>query len=186
VEGPSDRIYLDYWIHNKAPELIEGLHYSIMFYGGRLLSHLKADDTEIDEFISLRRLNRHITIVIDSDQSSEKDDINPTKKRVNEELNEGPGFAWVTEGREIENYIKKDILEQAVKEVHPDVIGLQYNNKYDNPLRSPTTESGATDFQVDKVKVAKKVVERKTDFNVLDLNEKVERLIKFIREANGE
>ena len=35
VEGPSDRIYLSYWINEKAPQLTEGIHYSIMFYGGR-------------------------------------------------------------------------------------------------------------------------------------------------------
>lgn len=40
VEGPSDRIYLNHWIREKAPGLVEGLHYSVMFYGGRLLSHL--------------------------------------------------------------------------------------------------------------------------------------------------
>jgi len=39
VEGPSDRIYLRHWIAATDPSLIEGTHYSIMFYGGRLLSH---------------------------------------------------------------------------------------------------------------------------------------------------
>ncbi|ROT43839.1 hypothetical protein CHR62_15615 [Pusillimonas sp. NJUB218] len=33
---------LKHWIAAVAPELVEGLHYSIMFYGGRLLSHLSA------------------------------------------------------------------------------------------------------------------------------------------------
>jgi hypothetical protein len=36
VEGPSDRLYLNYWIKGIAPDLEEGTHYSIMFYGGRL------------------------------------------------------------------------------------------------------------------------------------------------------
>ncbi len=40
VEGPSDRIYLKNWILLLDENLEEGLHYSIMFYGGRLLSHL--------------------------------------------------------------------------------------------------------------------------------------------------
>lgn len=48
VEGPSDRIYINHWIHLLEPDLIEGLHYSIMFYGGRLLRHLSAEDTEIE------------------------------------------------------------------------------------------------------------------------------------------
>ncbi len=54
VEGPSDRIYLSHWLRHSAPDLIEGLHYSIMFYGGRLLSHLSVNDPDVDDFISLR------------------------------------------------------------------------------------------------------------------------------------
>ncbi len=42
VEGPSDRIYIKHWIGIVRPDLMEGVHYSIMFYGGRLLSHLTA------------------------------------------------------------------------------------------------------------------------------------------------
>ncbi|WP_218183538.1 ATP-dependent endonuclease, partial [Streptomyces sp. PKU-EA00015] len=56
VEGPSDRIYLNHWISQASPDLIEGLHYSIMFYGGGLLNHLSAEDEEVREFIELRRL----------------------------------------------------------------------------------------------------------------------------------
>jgi len=185
VEGPSDRIYLNHWIHSKAPELIEGLHYSIMFYGGRLLSHLTADDPEVNDFISLRRLNRHIAIVIDSDKSSASNEVNETKKRVTEEFNKGQGFAWVTEGRLIENYIKSDLLEKAVKDAHKQVVKLKSSGKYDNPLESPEVSSGTTDFKVDKVKVAKKVVKEIAQLDVFDLNEKVEKIVKFVQESNG-
>jgi len=46
VEGPSDRIYLNHWIHALDNSLVEGIHYSIMFYGGRLLSHLSGNDID--------------------------------------------------------------------------------------------------------------------------------------------
>ncbi len=67
VEGPSDRIYLNYWLKDKRPYLIEGIHYSIMFYGGRLFSHLTAMDQDdlndnIEDFISVRKLNRNAVI----------------------------------------------------------------------------------------------------------------------------
>jgi len=100
VEGPSDRIYINNWIKSVDSELIEGIHYSIMFYGGRLLSHLSADDESIEEFILLRRLNRHISVVIDSDRTKKGERINKTKSRVCKEFDKGPGFAWVTQGRE--------------------------------------------------------------------------------------
>lgn len=70
VEGPSDRIYIKHWLQLVAPDLLEGIHFSIMFYGGRLLSHLSADDDAVSEFIALRSLNRHLAIVIDSDKDS--------------------------------------------------------------------------------------------------------------------
>ena len=44
VEGPSDRIYINFWLNEIDDSLVEGVHYSIMFYGGRLFSHLTADD----------------------------------------------------------------------------------------------------------------------------------------------
>ncbi len=185
VEGPSDRIYLNHWIYSKATELIEGLHYSIMFYGGRLLSHLTANEPEVNDFISLRRLNRHIAIVIDSDKSSASDEINETKKRVSEEFNKGPGFAWVTKGREIENYIDSQTLENAMKEIYPKVQSLQNKSPYDDVFDKVVIEDGNKNFTPDKVKMAKKIVQKEVNFGVLDLNAKVERLVKFVRESNG-
>ena len=119
VEGPSDRIYLNHWISTLDEKLIEGIHYSIMFYGGRLLSHLTAEDSEITAFISLRRINRYISIVIDSDKNKTHDRINRTKRRVRDEFDKGSGFAWITKGHEIENYVDPQILLESIKIVHP-------------------------------------------------------------------
>lgn len=58
VEGPSDRIYIKHWLSAKCPELIEGIHYSIMFYGGKLLSHLSGEMNEIEESNKLIQLLR--------------------------------------------------------------------------------------------------------------------------------
>jgi len=105
VEGPSDRIYLNSWIKEKAPDLIEDIHYSIMFYGGRLLSHLTADEQALSDFINLTRINRNSGIVLDSDKEKENDDINDTKRRIIDEFSKNNFYSWVTKGREIENYI---------------------------------------------------------------------------------
>ncbi len=182
VEGPSDRIYLNHWLHAVDPELLEGLHYSIMFYGGRMLSHLSAEDTEISDFISLRRLNRYISVIIDSDRSGSRKRINATKKRIKKEFDKGSGFAWVTKGREIENYIKWEILEKAVKKVHPTVTGLRHKGDYENKLTS--VKGAKKNFTVDKVKVAKEVTKNSADLDVLDLKSMVKKLVQFIRDAN--
>jgi hypothetical protein len=85
VEGPSDRIYLNWWLKNLNSFLVEGIHYSIMFYGGRLLSHLSNDDiesTDIDKFISLRKLNNRSVMLMDSDKENEDELVNLTKSRL--------------------------------------------------------------------------------------------------------
>ena len=64
VEGPSDKTYLSAWISSADEQLVEGTHYSLMFYGGKLLSHLEADDSDLNEFISLRRLNRYVATLL--------------------------------------------------------------------------------------------------------------------------
>jgi len=182
VEGPSDRIYLKWWINALDSTLVEGIHYSIMFYGGRLLSHLTANDPEVDEFISLRRLNRHISILIDSDRSSKKKDINDTKKRVQAEVEDGSGLAWITAGREIESYIDRNILETAAKEIHPSIDSVPCRTKYDDPLNGITKTK--TKVTIDKIKLAHKIVQNPVNLDTFDLREKVESLVDFIREAN--
>lgn len=183
VEGPSDRIYLRHWIKGADPRLIEGVHYSIMFYGGRLLSHLSADDPEVMDFISLRRLNRFIMIVMDSDRSDARGRLNQTKRRVREEFDQGPGFAWVTKGREIENYIPNRMIQQAVETVHVNVRKMVNADPYGKALDFRTKRGGRI-YTADKVKVAHEVARHPADLRMLDLGEMVKKTIKFIRAAN--
>jgi hypothetical protein len=182
VEGPSDRIYLKWWIGELDKTLVEGIHYSIMFYGGRLLSHLTANDPEVEEFISLRRLNRHVSIVIDSDRKLKQKDINDTKKRVQSEIEEGSGLAWITAGREIESYIDRNVLETAAKEIHPNIDSMPYRTKYDDPLS--VVAKPKTKVTVDKIKLAHKVVKTPVNWDILDLREKSELIVDFIRTSN--
>ena len=114
--------------------LIEGLHYSIMFYGGRLLRHLTANDPEVNDFISLRRLNRNVVVVIDSDRKTIDDTINSTKTRIVTELTSSAGFCWVTAGRQIENYVTHSVLEAAIRAAHPTTKDVQVGNQFDDPL----------------------------------------------------
>ena len=108
VEGPSDRIYFNRWMTLITDgELVEGVQYQCLFYGGRLLAHLSAEYGEDDaaEAIEILRANRHAIILIDSDRAAATAPINATKTRVKSEIERIGGYAWVTDGREIENYI---------------------------------------------------------------------------------
>jgi hypothetical protein len=184
VEGPSDRIYLNHWISAQKPDLIEGIHYSIMFYGGRLLSHLSANDPEINDFISLRRLNRYICILMDSDKRSKYATVNATKNRIKAEFARGPGFAWITKGREIENYVPPKILFAAIQKVDANAAELARAGQYDRMLDYQRNGSKQVVTKVDKVKVARAVASQPADFDVLDLKRRITQVVDFIKAAN--
>jgi putative ATP-dependent endonuclease of the OLD family len=125
VEGPSDRIYIRKWLDLISEgKLKEGVHYNTIFYGGKLLSHLEATTpNEAQKLVSILSINRNAAILIDSDRHQGKTGINPrkprmnineTKMRIKNEVSEVNGFVWVTEGREVENYIPNRVIEKIV------------------------------------------------------------------------
>lgn len=215
VEGPSDRIYIKAWIEILASrEFIEGIHYSIMFYGGGLLNALssldEADeeveageageaDEEVEEFISLRKLNRYMAVVMDSDKKPGKVKVSRNKKRVEYELNKHPktSVAWVTDCYTIENYIPEETLTKAIRSVHPNSTdGKEFEKqaRWTNPLSKERVGT-----QPNKIKIAKAITaeliddiskrtadtsEPKIEWG-FDFQEKVQKIIELIRAANA-
>ncbi|MFF2832133.1 AAA family ATPase [Cellulosimicrobium cellulans] len=201
VEGPSDRTYLRHWIDEVSQvPLTEGIHYSIMFYGGALLSHLDPNDgdvsqvalieheREVNDFIALRRINRNLMVLIDSDNQSQYGRINATKRRVRDDLREygGPGFAWITHGRTIESYVPLDILSASFAEVHPSAELTWNGDRWTNPLANRKIGSRTKSVVPRKTLIARRVVsEWSLDRFDKDLQEKVRRVIDLIVAANG-
>ncbi len=187
VEGPSDRIYVNYWLKHIAPQFVEGVHYSVMFYGGRLLSHLSADDDEVTEFINLRRLNRHLAIIMDSDKRSPHHRINATKTRIRNDFSESVGVAWVTKGREIENYISPELIRNALQTLYPLRYAAQNSDDaYDHALhfhQAGKRKASGLFVDADKVKVARLVTTSPPTFP-LDLRDRLNELVKLIAAAN--
>jgi predicted ATP-binding protein involved in virulence len=188
VEGPSDRIYINHWIRSVSPTLIEGIDYSVMFYGGRLLSHLSADDLEpnnddLDALIALRRLNRNFAIVIDSDRTSDNDSLNSTKLRIKEEIERDGGTAWITAGREIENYVQKESITAALEKKYKSFDKRTKHGKFDHVLPFKNTK-GTLIKEVDKVMIAKLVCETPANLDAYDLRAQIESLTEMIKHAN--
>ena len=188
VEGPSDRLYISYWLWLMNEELREGIHYSIMFYGGRLLSHLSTEDPldldVVEDFISLRRLNRHLAVVIDSDKASSDEPINRTKERIETEVTTGneSGCVWITEGRYVESYIPPEALTELLRGMYPLKVFTENTDSYSDALRP---EDKAATWRPDKVKLAKKVCKRwKSGLDYLDLYDRIRELTELIEKAN--
>lgn len=196
VEGPSDRIYLNHWINAEAPELTEGVDYAIMFYGGVNLGHLSGEAEDDGGLIGLRSLNQNSTVLMDSDKSDSDQTIGKAKQSIVDAFAYGDdGIAWVTEGREIENYVPHDLLQRKVREVHSNSYDKPHTGgPYDHALhyvRKPKADEDTLEDHdliktsgIDKVKVARLVCDEEADLRVLDLQDRITELVNYIRKAN--
>lgn len=185
VEGPSDKIYINKWIDLYSDGVLkEGLHYQVVYYGGKLLSHYSYDESfSQEDFINLLLTNRNCAILMDSDMKSEGETVGDTKQRIIEEFERNDAFAWVTEGREIENYIPVSVL----RELHPNTLpfGLYQDIKdYLNEIE----EGLGKKFEKNKGPFARRIIPKLTKENLdetLNIKENVNKLIEQIQKWNG-
>lgn len=187
VEGPSDRTYLRHWIGLIDRRIVEGIHYTIMFYGGKLLSHLSAANIDVTtDAIALRKLNRNMAVMIDSDVTGPKKSINATKQRIIDELlGDDYNHTWVTDGYSIENYVPTAVLQEAVEQVHKGAKLAWRGNKYRNPLAAKSL-AGKVPSQVDKVAIAEAVTAKWSELEKgrMRLRDQVDKLVELICRAN--
>lgn len=186
VEGPSDRIYINKWIKVFSNEtLVEGIHYQIIFYGGRLLSHFQLhEQVEESSLINLLLTNRNSAIVIDSDKRYRNQPINDTKKRIQEEFHKHDSFCWITKGKEIENYIPLSSLSNRY-----DIklsTSLDHFQLFDELLDSIRPGEGKK-FLRNKIKFAQEISDTfylQDLESTLDLKDKMNILIEEIKSWN--
>jgi len=158
IEGPSDRLYFNKWLQLiVGDEIKEGFHFEYAMYGGKVLSHYGAKDPlliEGQEFINILKLNTNFIFTLDSDITGKNPDINSTKGRVLKEISDLKGYAWITEGKEIEYYLPL----AAIQEIFPNAteeIGKKENPKqYFEKLETGSGEN----FSNTKVKFAESII----------------------------
>ncbi len=187
VEGPSDRIYLNTWIDLWSEgELSEGNHYQCIFYGGRLLSHLSSEEPDlVKDGIAILKVNKNSMILIDSDKQTQQSRLNDTKKRIIEEVETIGGIAWVTKGKEIENYIPADVIKKWLNRHDIEQVG-QYDNFFDY-LDNIKNGEGQR-YSSRKALLAEQLCQFMTKENIansLDLAEKLEQILNVIRKWNS-
>ena len=185
VEGPSDRIYINKWIELYSDGLLkENIHYQILFYGGRLLSHLTGKINESNELIQLFRANLHSIIVIDSDKTDSNKRINKTKQRIKNEFIKNKAIVWITQGKEIENYLSRNIINKIY---HIDKQIGQYE-KIDEFLNKNSRRKNIGTYYIthkvsESISIAKEMLLE--DINVLDLERQISTIVKQIKTWNG-
>ena len=177
VEGPSDRIYLLHWLRALAPDLVEGIDFSVVFYGGALLARLSAHiEGESDPtLVDLWRINRRMWLAMDSDRG--EGELKPAVRRLLDEVSAvGVGGTWITHGYTIENYIDADDLEAAVKSVHPSVEQIADKRPTVDPLANLIRADGDAFTSVDKVAIALAATAFEPNLQILDLGERMAEL----------
>lgn len=194
VEGPSDRIYLNHWLRLVAPNLIEGLHYSIMFYGGRLLSHLSVDrkipqDDVPEELIDVLRINQHAIVIMDSDRKQPRSRINNTKIRVRNECKNSGGLCWITDGREIEHYLPSAVIEETLPDLVEKRVSVTIGDYDDFGEKIDAILNGSRikpiKYSSNKVKYARKFIQYfKADHISDSLQKQLNQVVDKIRAWN--
>jgi energy-coupling factor transporter ATP-binding protein EcfA2 len=109
IEGPSDKVYLDRWLHI----LQNKIKYSSLSHIG-LLPYWGKDNLRHLNMVTIRSINRKSIFVIDSDKASEDADLDETTKSFISKCEKNGLFCWVTKRRSIENYIPVEILEDKL------------------------------------------------------------------------
>ncbi len=191
VEGPSDRIYINHFLKLLAPDLIEGLHFSIMYYGGRILSHLSlqrsTEENQVpEELIEILKINQRSIVVIDSDKEDENSPLNQTKQRIQQECSESESICWITDGREIENYLPQNVVALAYKEITGQDLKITISNygKFEKQLATAINKakSQKIDYAAHKVDFARKFIQcfNKEDVSPI-LQKQLDNIIQKIK-----
>ena len=166
VEGPSDRIYIKNWLNKQYPDRFEeGKDYQFVYYGGRLLAHYTAcdpTDEDVDNYINVLAVNKKAFFVMDSDKTCSEDSLDNRKERIIQKLKEKNISYWVTQGREIENYL--NLSKEDVKLGQFDKLGDKQRN-------------------YDKISFAKQHYAN-VDFNKYDLKKSLDELAAAIARWN--
>lgn len=179
VEGPSDRIYVKRWLEVFCPnDIVEGKDYQFVYYGGRLLAHYTCndEDNDLSDLINILKTNRHAAIIMDSDKRTKNSHINATKRRVRDEFKTTGNFCWITEGREIENYISVDAINTVYKEdlnpIDQFAPFSEYIEKHDSQF---------VNRKVGSARKFSKYITRDNSNHILDLKAKIEQLYNEIK-----
>ena len=114
---------------------------------------------------------------MDSDKTSKQKQINTTKKRIQEEFRNKNLFSWITQGKEIENYISFEAIEAA--------LGVTLKKQCEQYELFPRyIEPYYNGFANDKVHFANRVKDYIQFDEVLDLKTQIRDLYETILSWN--
>ena len=190
VEGPTDRIYLNHWIElytRDRPQgsLREGRDYQCVFYGGSLLARVQftSPEEEASELTNLFRINSNFFVVCDGDRETKDSDLKPRVKRMRQEVEKiDKERIWITDAKEIENYLPGPVLSEVTG-----LLSLPDPGQYES--WSSYTEKRMQGKSIDKVDLAisstqTQYMTRKVMEKQFDWKDHIKKIVEWIDSWN--
>ena len=174
VEGHSDKIYIEKWLELMAIELKipQDIFIGVLIYGGKSqLKHLKLDEIKL--------INRKSVFIIDSDKKSEGEVINRKTSIFKSNCENNGIYCWVTERREIENYIPTTILEKLLLIKTGSLVIAKYDDFFEK-LKEKNRGGNS------KIELANKVAPLFTIDHIIDSSDFFEELKHLFENLNVE
>ncbi|HMQ80938.1 MAG TPA: hypothetical protein PKE39_15985 [Ignavibacteria bacterium] len=144
--------------------------------------HLSTElqDKENDS-INILKINKNAVMIIDSDKHKKDDVLNNTKLRIIKEIIDINGYAWVTDGREIENYIHIETLNKMYDTRDMKPLGNFANfPKYLDAFK----KGEGSKFQNNKVLFAEKITRNITLENLKEDLKLSAKLVEVVEKIN--
>jgi putative ATP-dependent endonuclease of the OLD family len=130
VEGFTDQIYIRRWLYLLAPDLREGFDYIFVTYRERKSLNISRNDFSEDLF-NIIFINQNAIIVADQDRKSSTDSLSPQKQVLIEKCKAENILFWLTEGKEIENYLTPWVIKRSIKRLRKVNIDISIDD-YDD------------------------------------------------------
>ena len=181
VEGPTDAMYFERWVDlHSNNTLRHGIDYQCVCYGGSVGSHITFDSETADKLVEATKICRHSIYIADSNRNDNASRIEKEMQRIRNEVMDAGGYGWITEGREIENYLPLSLLME---------VGVPKSgefNKYSD-IYEVIRIAKKNKQQMRKVNLANRIVPKLTTENMYlyDLKEHLIEICERIKTWNG-
>ncbi len=189
VEGVSDRLYIRHAINlyfkdSETKKLAENLDYSYVEYSGSNLQHF----IESEEDIKISAISHYgnVFMIADKDDSDDQSTAKYVRyEAISKQISNAGGKFKITAGREIENYIKPEILQKIWKKVPTTITQQDYLNKslpkfiFDHGDKMHISKNS---FGSNKRTIAEKVIREQKNWSDIspEMQELVTEIITFV------
>ena len=196
LEGPSDRIYFNKWVEIYSNgNLREHRDYECAFYGGSVLKHFTADDPAGDsDAINVLRVNRNAILIGDSDKVAADSLLKHRLEKMRDAIQDMGAYIWITEAKEIENYIPASAIEKMFTLTSlPEIGQYEYFHRETNGTNSKANiqsdywHKHSLSGAFDKVELARDTVphlSKEALTNRFDIEKQMDKICALIRKWN--